>query len=73
VHEIEGETIMWTADPDEEAFFVRELQAGAVFINGMTASYPELPFGGIKNSGFGRELAKEGIREFTNVKTIWKS
>jgi succinate-semialdehyde dehydrogenase/glutarate-semialdehyde dehydrogenase len=64
---------VWTTDPDEEAYFVRELQAGAVFINGMTVSYPELPFGGIKNSGFGRELAKEGIREFMNVKTVWKS
>jgi succinate-semialdehyde dehydrogenase/glutarate-semialdehyde dehydrogenase len=63
---------LWTRDADDEAFFVRELQAGAVFINGMTASYPELPFGGIKNSGFGRELAKEGIREFTNVKTVWR-
>jgi len=64
---------VWTTDPDDEAFFVREIEAGAVFINGMTASAPELPFGGIKNSGFGRELAKEGIREFMNVKTVWKA
>jgi succinate-semialdehyde dehydrogenase/glutarate-semialdehyde dehydrogenase len=63
---------VWTRDREEEAFFVRELQAGAVFVNGMTVSYPELPFGGIKNSGFGRELAAEGIREFMNVKTVWK-
>ena len=63
---------VWTEDPEDEAFFVRGLEAGAVFINGMTISYSELPFGGIKNSGFGRELAKEGIREFTNVKTVWK-
>ena len=63
---------VWTQDADDEAYFVRELEAGAVFINGMTVSYPELPFGGIKNSGFGRELAKEGIREFMNVKTVWK-
>ncbi|MGN6326299.1 NADP-dependent succinic semialdehyde dehydrogenase [Pseudolysinimonas sp.] len=63
---------VWTTDADDEAYFIRELQAGAVFINGMTVSYPELPFGGIKNSGFGRELAKEGIREFMNVKTVWK-
>jgi succinate-semialdehyde dehydrogenase/glutarate-semialdehyde dehydrogenase len=64
---------VWTTDADDESAFVRDLEAGAVFINGMTVSYPELPFGGIKNSGFGRELAKEGIREFTNIKTVWKA
>jgi succinate-semialdehyde dehydrogenase / glutarate-semialdehyde dehydrogenase len=63
---------VWTNDPDEEAYFVANLDAGAVFVNGMTASYPELPFGGIKASGFGRELAVAGIREFTNLKTVWK-
>jgi succinate-semialdehyde dehydrogenase/glutarate-semialdehyde dehydrogenase len=62
----------WTADPDDEAYFIANLDAGAVFINGMTVSYPELPFGGIKASGFGRELAAAGIREFTNLKTVWK-
>lgn len=63
---------VWTTDSAEEDFFVRELAAGAVFVNGMTVSYPELPFGGIKASGFGRELAAEGIREFCNVKTVWR-
>jgi succinate-semialdehyde dehydrogenase/glutarate-semialdehyde dehydrogenase len=61
----------WTTDPDEQEAFSRDLEAGAVFINGMTTSYPELPFGGIKASGYGRELAAEGIREFCNVKSVW--
>ena len=55
------------------AIGVRELEAGAVFINGMTISYPELPFGGIKDSGFGRELSDAGIKEFCNLKTVWKA
>ena len=61
----------WTNDPEERAVFIRDLQAGATFINGMTASFPALPFGGVKASGHGRELAGHGIREFTNVKTVW--
>jgi succinate-semialdehyde dehydrogenase/glutarate-semialdehyde dehydrogenase len=63
---------VWTNDAEDEACFIANLEAGAVFVNGMTASYPELPFGGIKASGFGRELAAAGIREFTNLKTVWR-
>lgn len=63
---------VWTQDIDEEAYFVEHLAAGAVFVNGMTISYPELAFGGIKDSGFGRELSDAGIKEFCNLKTVWK-
>jgi succinate-semialdehyde dehydrogenase/glutarate-semialdehyde dehydrogenase len=64
---------VWTTAAAERERFERELEAGAVFVNGMTISYPELPFGGIKNSGFGRELAAAGIREFCNLKTVWQA
>lgn len=64
---------VWTQDPADEEFFIDNLDAGAVFINGMTISYPELPFGGIKDSGYGRELAAAGIREFCNLKTVWRA
>jgi len=63
---------VWTQDADEERFFVRGLEAGAVFVNGMSVSYPELPFGGVKDSGVGRELSAEGIREFCNLKSVWR-
>jgi succinate-semialdehyde dehydrogenase / glutarate-semialdehyde dehydrogenase len=62
---------VWTTDRDEQERFVRDLDAGAVFVNGMTTSYPDLPFGGVKASGYGRELATLGIREFCNAKTVW--
>jgi succinate-semialdehyde dehydrogenase/glutarate-semialdehyde dehydrogenase len=62
---------VWTQDPEEQDRFVRELEAGMVFVNGMTISYPELPFGGVKESGFGRELSAHGIRAFCNCKTVW--
>ena len=61
----------WTSDAAEQERFVDELEAGMVFVNGKVTSYPQLPFGGVKNSGYGRELSAEGIREFCNLKAVW--
>lgn len=62
---------VWSTDPDKQERYVRDLDAGAVFVNGMVTSYPDLPFGGVKTSGYGRELAAAGIRAFCNVKAVW--
>jgi succinate-semialdehyde dehydrogenase/glutarate-semialdehyde dehydrogenase len=61
----------WTDDEAERARFIRDLDAGMVFINGNVTSYPQLPFGGVKTSGHGRELYVQGIREFCNIKSVW--
>jgi succinate-semialdehyde dehydrogenase/glutarate-semialdehyde dehydrogenase len=61
----------WTTDPEERDRFARDLDAGLVFVNGMVASHPQLPFGGVKNSGYGRELSDLGIKEFCNAKAVW--
>jgi succinate-semialdehyde dehydrogenase/glutarate-semialdehyde dehydrogenase len=61
----------WTNDPAEQERFINEIEAGMVYVNRMTESTPEIPFGGAKNSGYGRELSHFGIHEFTNVKTVW--
>jgi len=62
---------IWSEDTDQAEFIARSIESGSVFINGMVKSDPRLPFGGIKKSGYGRELSHYGIREFVNIKTIW--
>ncbi len=62
---------LWTGDAERGRTLARRIEAGAVFVNGVVASDPRLPFGGIKQSGYGRELGIYGLREFTNMKTVW--
>jgi succinate-semialdehyde dehydrogenase/glutarate-semialdehyde dehydrogenase len=62
---------LWSRDIDRAKSLAREIETGSVFINGMVASDPRLPFGGVKSSGYGRELSEFGIREFVNIKTVW--
>jgi len=62
---------LWTRDEAAARAIARRIESGSVFVNGMVSSDPRLPFGGVKKSGFGRELGSFGIREFVNIQTIW--
>ncbi|RBY82900.1 NADP-dependent succinic semialdehyde dehydrogenase [Geodermatophilus sp. TF02-6] len=62
---------LWSEDQGERLRFIRDVASGMAFVNGMTTSYPELPFGGVKQSGYGRELTELGMYEFMNAKTVW--
>ena len=62
---------LWTTDRDRAGRLIPEIETGSVFVNGMVKSDPRLPFGGVKESGFGRELSREGLLEFVNLKTVW--
>lgn len=64
---------LWTRSEEDVAQAARDLEAGGIFVNGMTASHPALPFGGVKRSGYGRELSGHGIREFCNITTVWQA
>ena len=62
---------VWTRDPARGERFVSRVEAGAVFVNGIVRSDPRLPFGGVKASGYGRELSRYGLLEFVNVQSVW--